>query len=115
MPRRPGRRGGYARGEAAARRKRRRRALLFGILALVSCPGLGGRLPSVAGARLRFPHRNAPGRVPAGGRPHRGPEVPAGAAKAMNVLVLGSDSRDTSAGAGPRPRPGPPPTSARTP
>ncbi|WP_427006355.1 hypothetical protein [Pseudarthrobacter sp. H2] len=28
------------------------------------------------------------------------PEVPAGEAKAMNILVLGSDSRDTSAGAG---------------
>ncbi|MEO8284562.1 MAG: LCP family protein [Pseudarthrobacter sp.] len=96
-PEPPGRQG---RG-ATARLKRRRRALLFGLLALVLVvPGsVGAYLYSLAHVfdshtvtlQDAFPPEAV--RIQA-------PDVPAGVATAMNILVLGSDSRDTSAGAG---------------
>jgi polyisoprenyl-teichoic acid--peptidoglycan teichoic acid transferase len=85
---------------AAGRGKRRRRAFLFGLLALVLLvPGLiGAYFYSLAHIydsqtvtiKDAFPPEAV--RIQA-------PEVPAGEAKAMNILVLGSDSRDKSAGA----------------
>jgi LCP family protein required for cell wall assembly len=86
---------------ATARLKRRRRALLLGLLALVLLvPGsVGGYLYSLA--HVYDSHtvtlQNA---FPPEAVRIQAPDVPAGEAKAMNILVLGSDSRDASAAAG---------------
>lgn len=88
------------RAAKTGRWKRGRRALLFGLLALVLIvPGsMGAYLYSLAqvyeSQTVEIENAFPPEAVRV-----QAPEVPAGEAKALNILVMGSDSRDKSDGA----------------